>query len=85
MDLETTRSCCTFIKKEKYVAATEDSKDMIWLQRFMEELGKKEEIVGYIVKSRVPFILKRTKPSILILNIYNSSTISYDQFWNKGS
>jgi hypothetical protein len=27
----------------KYVAATEASKDMIWLQRFMEELGKKQE------------------------------------------
>ena len=25
----------------KYVAATEASKEMIWLQRFMEELGKK--------------------------------------------
>jgi hypothetical protein len=29
--------------KEKYVVATEDSKEMIWLQRFMEELGKKQE------------------------------------------
>jgi hypothetical protein len=27
----------------KYVAATEASKEMIWLQRFMEELGKKQE------------------------------------------
>jgi hypothetical protein len=27
----------------EYVAATEDSKEMIWLQRFMEELGKKQE------------------------------------------
>jgi hypothetical protein len=26
-----------------YVAATEASKEMIWLQRFMEELGKKQE------------------------------------------
>ena len=26
--------------KVEYVAATEDSKEMIWLQRFMEELGK---------------------------------------------
>jgi hypothetical protein len=25
----------------EYVAATEASKEMIWLQRFMEELGKK--------------------------------------------
>jgi hypothetical protein len=27
----------------EYVASTEDSKEMIWLQRFMEELGKKHE------------------------------------------
>ena len=27
----------------EYVAATEASKEMIWLQRFMEELGKKHE------------------------------------------
>jgi hypothetical protein len=27
--------------EEEYVAATEASKEMIWLQRFMEELGKK--------------------------------------------
>ena len=27
----------------EYVASTEDSKEMIWLQRFMEELGKKQE------------------------------------------
>jgi hypothetical protein len=29
--------------KEEYVAATEASKEIIWLQRFMEELGKKQE------------------------------------------
>ena len=29
--------------KEEYVATTEASKEMIWLQRFMEELGKKQE------------------------------------------
>ena len=27
----------------EYVAAIEASKEMIWLQRFMEELGKKQE------------------------------------------
>jgi hypothetical protein len=27
----------------KYVAATEATKEMIWLHRFMEELGKKQE------------------------------------------
>ena len=29
------------ITEAEYVAATEDSKEMIWLHRFMEELGKK--------------------------------------------
>ena len=29
--------------KAEYVAAIEASKEMIWLQRFMEELGKKQE------------------------------------------
>jgi hypothetical protein len=29
--------------KAEYVAATEASKEIIWLQRFMEELGKKQE------------------------------------------
>jgi hypothetical protein len=30
-------------KEAEYVAITEASKDIIWLQRFMEELGKKQE------------------------------------------
>jgi hypothetical protein len=29
--------------KLEYIAATEASKEMIWLQRFMEELGKKQD------------------------------------------
>jgi hypothetical protein len=29
--------------KAEYVAATKASKEMIWLQRFMEELGRKQE------------------------------------------
>jgi hypothetical protein len=37
------KGCCTFNNRDKYVAATEASKEMIWLQRFMEELGKKKE------------------------------------------
>ena len=31
------------ITEAEYVAATKASKEMIWLQRFMEELGKKQE------------------------------------------
>ena len=29
--------------EEEYVATTESSKEIIWLQRFMEDLGKKQE------------------------------------------
>jgi hypothetical protein len=47
----TTVSCISKLQKvvslstieAEYVAATEASKEMIWLQRFMEELGKKQE------------------------------------------
>ena len=47
----TTVSCISKIQKVvslsltkvEYVVATEASKEMIWLQRFMEELGKKQE------------------------------------------
>ena len=46
----------------EYVAAIEASKEIIWLQRFMEELGKKQE--NCTIKTRVPFILKRNHPFI---------------------
>jgi hypothetical protein len=65
----------------EYVVATEASKEMIWLQRFMEELGKKQENRGCTVTVRVPFILQRTHPSIRRLSIYISGTISYDPSW----
>ena len=52
----------------KYVAATEASKEMIWLQRFMA--------ASCTVKTKVPFILQRNQPSILRLTIYSSNTIS---------
>jgi hypothetical protein len=48
----------------EYVVATEASKEMIWLQRFMEELGKKQENKCCVVTTRVPLILQRTQPSI---------------------
>jgi len=32
------------ITKAEYVAATEASKEMIWLQKFLDELGKKQEL-----------------------------------------
>jgi hypothetical protein len=40
---ETVKGCALSTIEEEYVATTEASKDMIWLQRFMEELGKKHE------------------------------------------
>ena len=47
----TTVSCISKLQKvvalstmeAKYVVATKGSKEIIWLQRFMEELGKKQE------------------------------------------
>jgi hypothetical protein len=51
--------------KVEYVVATKASKEMIWLQRFMEELERRKRIVGCTLKTRVPFILQRTQPSIL--------------------
>jgi hypothetical protein len=53
------------------LSATEASKEMIWLQRFMEELGKRKRIAGCTVTVRVSFILQRTQPSIRILSIYS--------------
>jgi hypothetical protein len=55
----------------EYVVATEASKEMIWLQRFMEELGKKKENKSCIVTVRVSFTLQRTQPSIRRLSIYS--------------
>jgi hypothetical protein len=36
----------------KHVATTEASKEMIWLQRFMEELGKKQENIRLYCESQ---------------------------------
>ena len=41
MDFETAKVVAISTIEAEYVAATEASKEMIWLQRFMEELGKK--------------------------------------------
>ena len=44
----------------EYVVATEASKEMIWLQRFMEELGKKQENsrLYYDSESAIHFVKK---------------------------
>ena len=69
----------------EYIAAIEASKEMIWLQRFMGELGKKHDMGMLYSDSQVSFILQRTQHSILGRNIYSSSTISYDQCWKMES
>ena len=51
----------------EYVVATEASKEMIWLQRFMEELGKKHENKKLYYDSESA----RNQPSIRRLSIYS--------------
>ena len=43
MDFKLQQVVALSTTEAEYVAATEASKDMIWLQRFMKELGKKQE------------------------------------------
>ena len=43
LDFKTAKGCCTFNNRGKVCCSTEASKEMIWLHRFMEELGKKQE------------------------------------------
>ena len=50
--------------EEEYVAAIEASKEMIWLQRFMEELGKKQENSRLYSNNQSAIILQRTQPFI---------------------
>ena len=50
----------------EYVATTKASKEVIWLQRFMEEFGKKQE------NRR---LYSDNQSSIQRLNIYNLGTI----------
>ena len=65
----------------EYVVATEASKEMIWLQMFMGELGKKHDMGTLYNDTKVRFILQRTQHFIPGLKTYISSTISYDQYW----
>ena len=72
--------------ESEYVAAKEASKEMIWLQRFMDELGKKHDMgTLYSDIAKVPFILQRTQHFIPGLNTYSSSTISYGQYQKMDS
>jgi hypothetical protein len=67
--------------KAEYVVVSEASKEMIWLQRFIEELGKKQENSRLYYDIESSIILQRTHPSIRRLSIYSSGTISYDLSW----
>ena len=68
----------------EYVAATEASKEMIWLGFWMNWV-RSRSWAGYTVTARVSYILQRTLHFIPRLNIYNSSTISYGQRWKMDS
>jgi hypothetical protein len=43
LDFKTKKVVAFSTTKVEYVVATKASKEMIWLQRFMEELGKQQE------------------------------------------
>ena len=57
--------------KAEYVAATEASKEMIWLQRFMDELGKKHDMGTLYSDIQSVFILQGTQNFIQGLNTYH--------------
>ena len=59
-----------------YVVAIEASKDMIWLQRFMEELGKKQDNSRLYSNNQSAIHLVKKSAFHSRLNIYNSGTIS---------
>jgi hypothetical protein len=65
----------------EYVTTTEASKEMIWLQRFMEELGKKWE--NSRLYCDIESVIHLTKNSTFHSKTkhYNSGTISYDLSW----
>ncbi len=47
--------------EEKYFSSTEASKEMIWLQRFMDELGKKHEVGRLYIDSRSAIHIAKNK------------------------
>ena len=65
----------------EYVFATVLSKELIWLQTFMDHLGKKQRLKGYTVITRVSFMFQRTQHFILRGKIDRSITISYNYFY----
>ena len=64
LDFKTQQVVALSTMEAEYVAATEASKEMIWLQRFMRNWVRSRRIVGYTVTAIVPFILQRTQPFI---------------------
>ena len=45
LDFETAKGFAISTTEAEYVVVIEASKEMIWLQRFMEELGKKQVVL----------------------------------------
>jgi len=44
----------------EYITATEACKEMLWMQRFLEEIGISRTSMCYIVIVRVPFTWRKT-------------------------
>jgi hypothetical protein len=69
LDFKTEKVVSLSTIEAKYVVATEASNEMIWLHRFMEELGKKMENNRLYCESESVIHLERTQPSIIRLRI----------------
>ena len=67
----------------EYVTATEASKEMIWLQRCMDELGNKHD-TGTLY-SDIQSAIHLAKNSTFHSRTYRSSTISYGQYYKTES
>ena len=67
------------------VVSIEASKEIIWLQRFMDELGKKHDMGMLYSDSQSSIHLSKIQHLIPGLNTYISSTISYGQYWKMES
>ncbi|RVW54166.1 hypothetical protein CK203_090530 [Vitis vinifera] len=63
--------CCFVDHKAEYIAITEASKELLWMKKFLQELGLQQEMYLLIVIVRGLFILVRIQlftldPSILM-------------------
>lgn len=67
-------------KKAEYVAMSKVSKEMIWLQSLLEELGKKTRTTLSIMIVRVLYSSPRILHFILETNIFRLGIISFDLY-----